>query len=166
MQLAYADYFNPRWSEEIQDEWTRNILANRADLTSAQMVHTRDAMKRAFPSANVTGYEPLIAQLTNHPKDAHVLAAAIQGNAECIVTFNLKDFPAAALAPYRVEAIPPDEFALSLCQGGSEEVVATVRRHRAQLTRPPKSAREYLDSLERCGLVKTAACLRKFADEI
>ncbi|WP_309710669.1 PIN domain-containing protein [Armatimonas sp.] len=166
LQLAYADFFDPKWSEEIQDEWTRNVLANRSDLTAAQMSYTRDAMKRAFPTAIVTGYEFLIAQLTNHPKDAHVLAAAIQGKAQCIVTFNLKDFPATALIPYGVEAIPPDEFALSLYHGNPEDVIATLGRHRAKLTRPPKSAREYVDSLEHCGLIKTAKHLREHEDEI
>lgn len=161
LQLAYADLFDPKWSEEIQDEWTRNVLANRPDLTAAQMSYTRDAMKRAFPKASVTGYGFLIQHLTNHPKDAHVLAAAIQGKASCIVTFNLKDFPAAALIPYGVEAIHPDEFALNLYQGNPEDVIATLGRHRAKLTRPSKSAHEYLESLEHCGLIKTAKRLRK-----
>jgi predicted nucleic acid-binding protein len=38
------------------------------------------------------------------PADRHVLAAAIRGRADVIVTMNLKDFPAGTLAPYGIEA--------------------------------------------------------------
>ena len=42
--------------------------------------------------------------------DVHVLAAAIAGHADCIVTSNLRDFPPQLLAPFALEAIHPDEF--------------------------------------------------------
>jgi predicted nucleic acid-binding protein len=166
LQLAYDDFFSPRWSEEIQDEWTRNVLASRSDLTAAQMSYTRSAMARAFPSACVVGYEPLIPQLTNHPKDAHVLAAAIQGKADTIVTSNRKDFPDAALVPYGLVAISPDAFALSLYQSNPDDVIVTLRRHRSKLTRPPKSARAYIDALEQGGLIQTSQRLRDREDQI
>jgi hypothetical protein len=35
--------------------------------------------------------------MTNHPKDRHVVAAAVECGAHVIVTSNLKDFPPAAL---------------------------------------------------------------------
>jgi hypothetical protein len=39
-----------------------------------------------------------------------VLAAAVRTGAQTIVTFNLKDFPKAALTPWNVEAQSPDDF--------------------------------------------------------
>jgi hypothetical protein len=39
-------------------------------------------MNEAFPDSQVTGYEALIVQMTNHPKDRHVLAAAVRGGIE------------------------------------------------------------------------------------
>jgi hypothetical protein len=42
--------------------------------------------------------------MTNHPKDRHVLAAAVRTGAQTIVTFNLKDLPEAVLAPWNMEA--------------------------------------------------------------
>lgn len=37
MRLAVADVFAARWSERIHDEWIRNVLKKRSDLTLAQL---------------------------------------------------------------------------------------------------------------------------------
>ncbi len=59
----------------------------------------------------VVGYESLIDFVTlPDPKDRHVLAAAIKGRADVIVTFNLKDFPADVLEAYDLSAQHPDVF--------------------------------------------------------
>lgn len=50
-------------------------------------------MEQAFPDASVTGYAGLTDKLRCDPKDRHVLAAAIVGGCQVIVTFNTKDFP-------------------------------------------------------------------------
>lgn len=49
-------------------------------------------MVSAFPDSSVTGYEPLIPVMANDPKDRHVLAAAVRGQAHALVTQNLRDF--------------------------------------------------------------------------
>jgi hypothetical protein len=33
MELALTDLFRARWSEDIQQEWMRNVLKNRFDLS-------------------------------------------------------------------------------------------------------------------------------------
>jgi hypothetical protein len=89
MQLALADQFQARWTDQIHGEWTRNVLADRPDITPASLARCRRLMD-----------EPLIPTLTlPDPDDRHILAAAIHGEAEQIVTFNLGDFPASALGP-------------------------------------------------------------------
>jgi hypothetical protein len=55
----------------------------------------------------VEGHEDLVSAMTNHPKDRHVLAAAVRCTAEVIVTHNLKDFPRTALEPYSITAMGP-----------------------------------------------------------
>ena len=72
-------------------------------------------MDRAALVALVVGYENLIPKLTlPDENDRHVLAAAIRGKAQVIVTMNLKDFPAEVLQKYDTEAQHPDEFILRL----------------------------------------------------
>ncbi len=72
-------------------------------------------MNDAVRDCLVTGYEDLIASLSlPDPDDRHVLAAAIRADADVIVTYNLKDFPAETLAPFDIEAQHPDDFLVSL----------------------------------------------------
>ena len=47
----------------IHEEWMNNVLANRPDLTRAQLEATRSAMDPAFPAASVSGFESLIPAL-------------------------------------------------------------------------------------------------------
>lgn len=69
----------------------------------------------------VAGYEPLIDQMRNHPKDRHVLAAALACHADYLVTFNLKDFPAVAGASTTV--VGPSAF-LNLLWKRDRSIVA------------------------------------------
>ena len=39
-------------------------------------------MEHAFPEAEVTGYESLVAGMQNDPKDRHVAAAALKAGAQ------------------------------------------------------------------------------------
>ena len=41
-----------------------------------------------------------------------MLAAAVRGGAEVLVTFNLKDFPDACVEPFDLEVVHPDDFLL------------------------------------------------------
>ncbi|WP_249192517.1 PIN domain-containing protein [Burkholderia cenocepacia] len=111
MWLGLSGRFRARWSQAIHEEWKRNLLINRPDLTRVQVDRTSDLMDRAIPDGLVEGYEALVAGLTlPDPDDRHVLAAAIRCGASVIVTFNERDFPNDLLAPYGIESQHPDEF--------------------------------------------------------
>jgi hypothetical protein len=87
MQLAVADLFQARWTKEIHDEWTRNLLADRPDIKPASLARCRELMNRHVSDCLVTGYEALRPTLTlPDPDDRHILAAAIHGQAGAIVT--------------------------------------------------------------------------------
>ncbi len=92
-----------RWTDDIHDEWIRNVLKNRQDLSAEQLGRTRQLMNRAVPDCLVTGYEAFIDGLElPDSDDRHVLAVAIQCHAGVIVTFNLKDFPPDTLDKYGI----------------------------------------------------------------
>jgi hypothetical protein len=164
MHLAVSDLFRARWTARIHEEWVRNLLAKRPELARDQVERTRELMDASVPDCLVTGYEGLEAQLVlPDPDDRHVLAAAILCHAGTIVTYNLKDFPAAALAPLGITAQHPDEFIEHAFGINPASVIAAVRDHRASLTRPPRSVDELLDSYLKQGLVTTVGLLRKHA---
>jgi hypothetical protein len=48
--------------------------------------------------------------MTNDPGDRHVLAAAVKCGASLIVTYNKRDFPAAATEPWDIEVQGPSTF--------------------------------------------------------
>ena len=114
-----------------------------------------------FPDAVVTGYEAIAARLDlPDPGDRHVLAAAIRGQADVIVTGNLRDFPPDRLAPYALVAQHPDTFVADLFEADPDAVLAAVRGHREALRNPPRSASDHLAAFERLGLVRTVLLLR------
>ena len=167
MHLAMTDLFQAKWSDMIHDEWTGNLLKNRPDLTAQQLAHTRNMMNSHVPYALVTDFEELIPSLTlPDPNDRHVLAAAIRGQADIIVTKNLKDFPAPVLAQYGIEAQHPDEFVVHLLALAPEAVCEAVQRHRLSLKRPPKTVSEFLTTLELQEMPRTVEVLRQLSDRL
>jgi predicted nucleic acid-binding protein len=115
MRLATTELFRAQWSDAIHDEWIRSVLEQRPELR-AQLARTRQLMDAHVMDSLVTGYERLIETLDlPDPDDRHVLAAAIAGGADVLVTKNLKDFPADRLAPFGIEAQHPDSSSALFC---------------------------------------------------
>lgn len=109
LRLAEEELYQPRWSPAILDEVRRHVPVSPA------AIDRRIAfMNAAFEDALVTGYESLIDQMRNDPKDRHVLAAAVAAGADSIITCNLRDFPIAACQPYGLVAEHPDAVLLDL----------------------------------------------------
>ncbi len=163
MHLALTGVYRARWSAQIHEEWTRNLLLNRPELTREQLERTCALMDRAVPDALVTDYEPILVGLElPDPDDRHVLAAAIKCNASVIVTFNLKDFPKGALEPFDIEPLHPDDFIADLWDLDQAVVLGAAQRQRASLRNPPHSAREYLDKLLQQKLPETVKLLSDF----
>ncbi|MDH0759327.1 PIN domain-containing protein [Pseudomonas juntendi] len=148
MHLALTGAYRARWSVQIHDEWTRNVLKNRSDLTKYQLDRTVVAMNRAVPDCLVNDYEPLMQGLDLPDEDdRHVLAAAIKCGASVIVTYNLKDFPAEILKRFEIEALHPDVFLADIWDLDQAAVLEAVQKQRASLKNPRYTARELLDTL-------------------
>jgi len=162
MHLADLDLYKPKWTQEIQNEWRRNLLENRPDLKKKQLDKTVFLMDDSFPDANIASYEYLIPSLTlPDADDRHVLAAAIHCQADYIVTLNLKDFPASRVGKYDINVLHPDVFILDLIDSNPDISLAAFKRQVSFLRNPSFSEDEVLSSLDRCGLVKSAARLKK-----
>ncbi len=73
LNVAEAGLFRVLWTEEILTETARNIVRDTPGITMEHLEKTFAAMRGAFPEAMISGYEPLIETMTNHPKDRHVL---------------------------------------------------------------------------------------------
>ncbi|CAG9185408.1 hypothetical protein LMG23992_05537 [Cupriavidus laharis] len=167
MWLALSGRFRARWSARIHEEWKRNLLKNRTDLSRRQLDRTSDLMDAAVPDAVVEGYEDLIAGLAlPDPDDRHVLAAAIRCNASVIVTFNLGDFPSRVLEPLGMEAQHPDEFVENLLDLAPAAVVGAVQNHRRTLRSPVLSTPAYLETLLRHGLPGTVKGLKPYGSTL
>lgn len=139
--------FTPVWSARILEEWARAA----ARLGPADEVFARGevALLRArWPEAEVAPDPATEARLyLPDEHDVHVLAAAISGKAEAILTLNLRDFPAYLLAEEGLTAIHPDAFLRGLLDQSPTElrtVVETVRSEAERLSGEPQSVRKLL----------------------
>jgi hypothetical protein len=165
LQLAVTDVFRAKWTSKIHREWMEALLLNEPHRDRAKLERTRDLMDSSTRDCLVTGYEGLISGLElPDPDDRHVLAAAIVGRCDAIVTQNLKHFPDAILAPYGIDVQHPDEFLCNHLNLAPALFYGVVQKIRRRLRNPPYSIEEYLDILTRNGLVATAGELRPFAD--
>jgi predicted nucleic acid-binding protein len=167
VRLAQASLIQARWTDDIHNEWMRNVLKNNPKLSRERLERTRFLMDGAVRDCLVTGYAALVPLLTlPDPDDRHVLAAAIHGEAELIVTFNLSDFPREALARYGVDVRHPDEVISELFDAAVDEFCEAARLQRHGLKNPPRSVEEFLATLESVGLAKTVARLAAYADRL
>ena len=161
MHLALTGLFRAKWSADVHEEWISALLEKRPDLTRDKLERTRALMDLHAVYALVTGYEDLIPGLRlPDPNDRHVLAAAIRGQANVIVTMNLRDFPADVVGAFGIETQHPDEFVLHLLDLAPGAVMAAAESHRQSLKNPPCTMDEYLETLGRQGLAKSASALR------
>lgn len=161
LELALTDLFAARWTDRIHEEWITNLLDNRPDLTRAQLERTRQLMNSHARDCLVEGYEALEAALVLPDEDdLHVVAAAIKCQAQGIVTYNLKDFPASELSKYGIEAVHPDDFIASQIGLSLPTVCGAAKRCRQRLLNPPKTVEEYLQTLERQELAQSVHALR------
>jgi predicted nucleic acid-binding protein len=160
LELAMTGLFRACWSEDVHREWMEAV-ANRRGIDVSALERTRRAMDRAVPDCLVTGYADQIARYTlPDPGDRHVLAAAVAGGADVIVTFNEMDFPTEELAKYGIQRVHPDDFILDIHSLSVSLFVEAVAGDLAHYKQPPIAFDDYVADLERAGIPKTAAQIR------
>jgi len=121
LALAARGLFDPLWSDGVAAEWLH--LAARDGTVDVPSLLARMAAR--WPEGKVAQGEPALLDLPDRG-DRHVLAAAIAGRADLILTDNLRDFPQRALAPHAVQARAPDDFVMDLWLADRAVVEAEV----------------------------------------
>ena len=148
LTLAAVDAFDVRWSDEILDEMTRNVLADNPEVDPTKFVeHTVGSMRRAFPDAVVALDHELVGRLDNDPKDRHVAAIALTSEARAIVTINVADFDSTMLREKQVEILAPGKLVQRLLDDVPEVLVTAVDRLASRWKNPPRSPAEIVDLL-------------------
>lgn len=147
LALADAGLLVPLWSGEILDEVERNLPKVKG-MTVEKAQRRVETMRVAFgDEASVEGYQHVISKLRCDPKDRHVLASAIIGGADVLLTFNLKDFPVESAYPHGVIVQHPDEFLAGLLGERPMEVLAALEADASRYRRPPTTMSRYLAAL-------------------
>lgn len=82
------------------------------------------------------------------------------------MTFNLRDFPEEAVAPWDIEILHPDVFLAAQIDLGPLRVLPAFKKMRARLRNPDMTPAEFADVIERNGLPQTASILRVAAELI
>lgn len=160
LRLAERGFFRPLWSQQILNEVKHAVLTLHPDLDEGRVQARLDAMNGAFPDAQVVGWEQTCAGLDlPDSNDRHVLAAAIKGGAQSLVTFNLKDFPDEALTATNVEAVHPDNFLLDQLDLFPGLALQVLTEQAEDLRHPRSDLAGVLNRLQRCGVPG-------FADEV
>lgn len=147
IRLGLRGTYRPLWSKRILEETANSILRRRPDLKPEQLERRVALMNEALPAALVQGYEAIEASVAQFGKDGHVVAAAIFGRADLIVTYNIKDFPASQLAPFHIEALTPDDFLVNQFWLDPTLVRSVIAEQAADTSRPPLSVADVIERL-------------------
>jgi hypothetical protein len=165
MWLATGGVIRAHWTNEIHDEWMRNVEQDFG-IARSILERVRKLMDRAAGDAVVTHYRKHERLFPNtHAKDRHVAAAAVtarnrsKANIVTIITWNLRDFDRKELAAVGVVAQSPDTFLSRLLADSPEAVIAAFKRMRDNLRNPTKTTRECADALASQGLKKFAGAI-------
>ncbi|MDJ0618276.1 MAG: PIN domain-containing protein [Calothrix sp. MO_192.B10] len=166
LSTAEAGLYVPRWSQKILDEAMGNLVL-RGKISAEKAQSLEEVIKAAFGEAMVEVPIGLESAMTNHPKDRHVLAAAVTARSDIIVTNNLTDFDTNALTPWNITAQSPDDFLSDLFDKYPEEMVQVIGKQSQKYRRQPLNADELLSLLSKtdgANLPKFVAKIRSLAN--
>lgn len=164
MELAWQGIYTAKWTEDIDREWVNSLKRDKPELTDEKIKYRLDHMHKAIPDWQIPNskYQKLIPAL-NLPdqNDRHVLAAAIAGHADCIVTKNIKDFPIENVDEHGIEILHPDDFILLQLTLDPIPALTVIKHLRARAKNPELTAEQFIEALEKVELVRTGEYLRQ-----
>lgn len=159
LAVARRKLFVPLWSARLLEEW-RRVAARRGVLDAAQAEGEIAVAKAGFPGAEVPPASGLEARLwLPDAGDIHVLATAISGSADLIVTWNAQDFPRGVLVEEGLARLDPDAFLLELWQDAPEQVEEAARDVQAAASRMDDAPREIRALMKKARLPRLGKAL-------
>jgi predicted nucleic acid-binding protein len=162
---AATGAFTPLWSARILEEWARATrrLPPGAEATARAEI----ALLRAdWPGSEIAPPADLEETLSlPDPDDRHVLAAAISGDAEVLMTLNRRDFPTRTLGRHGIILREPDGFLAELnADGVGLASVAAAVQARAEAASGRRQPIRPL--LRRAGLPRLGKALAAPPDDV
>ncbi|MCY3832639.1 MAG: PIN domain-containing protein [Chloroflexi bacterium] len=149
LQLAHDNLYEAKWTQAILCE-LRRLLA---------------AMNQSFPNASISGFENYIQRLNlPDPKDHHVLAAAVVGKCDLLITRNVRHFPDEYLTSLGIRVSSPDDFLAALLLSNPEKFCKSVSSVLSRLNNPAYTSDQYLSHLRTSGLIQTSMILERYQD--
>ncbi len=152
LRMADCGAFRPLWSERVEDKALRALCEIHPSIDPSRFHSRFRSMNKAFEDARVSGWEPFVEGLElPDPNDRHVLAGAVRGRADVIVTENVRDFPATALSPLGLEAVRLDDLLLTQFDLNVAATVQIVSDQARAMDSPRVTEDELLRPLARSG---------------
>ncbi len=133
--VAATGAFKPLWSARILEEWAR-AARKLGPGGEAQARAEISQLRTQWPEAEMIWKPSLESRLwLPDPNDVHVLAAAVAGSADVILTLNAADFPRNVLADEGLSRADPDAFLLGHWQAGPGAVLGVCNSVLAEARR-------------------------------
>lgn len=162
MSLCSRGLFAAKWSKRIENEWVGHLSEKMPD-KKAEIIRRRDQMRVSVPdwavcAEGIDSIEECL-QLPDM-NDRHVLAAAIIGHADCIVTEDKTGFDEAIVGQYDIEIIDTDSFIVSQLDRDEYQALAAFKAMRLRWRKPEATPQEFCVTFEKNKLLLTAQRLR------
>ncbi|WDZ86790.1 PIN domain-containing protein [Micromonospora cathayae] len=163
--------YDLRCSEDVLAEWMYRMRRKRPELSEQAVGGQRRRFVEAFPHGLVTGYSPEAVPCPPDPDDRHVLAAAVHGQVDVLVTNDGRGtgaFPAHCL-PDGLEVWTADEL-LNWVADGSMELVRRVlgiqlAYYRRTIVAADRDEAGMIAHLRKAGASRFASRLEKAVDQ-
>jgi predicted nucleic acid-binding protein len=153
LRIAERELYRPLWSARIVAEAVDAIVEIHREIPPEQVQRRFADVDGTFEDARIDGWEDLEDTVTlPDPDDRHVVATAMHGRADAIVTANLRDYPPDILGPLNIEVIHPDDFLLNQLDLAPRIVLEALRDQAAHTRRPVLSTVDLIARLARAGV--------------
>ena len=159
LATAAAGAFAPLWSDRVMEEWAH--AAARGGHAVERTARAEIALMRERWPATRVAPGPGAEEALSLPDagDLHVLAAAIEGRADAVLTVNLRDFPGRTLARHGLMVRTPDSLLSELHTEGRIPVARLVEEVRQRTEAISGRAQPLRPLLKRAGLPRLGKAL-------